>query len=334
MCTGIQVISKQNNTYWGRTQEFDTFLPVCGVLVPRGTAINHMLSPIVAKNAAAGISLHDSNQDLLFMDGMNEHGLVGGSFYYGNDYSDYAPTSAIELMGKQALRGEEFVTWALLNCDSIVDLHRKAIKEVAISNEPNIHGNVIPQHYVFVDRTGASIVLEPSSAGSFDIYPNEIGTFTNQPEFPWHVQNLQNYVSMNNQIYPSRKFGKFESLSSGTGNGLFGLPGDYTPQSRFVRATVLNNLSNQPNDDQALDKVFRVLNTFDIPYGLIVDEKNQVQYTQYTSAYDLENRTVNISTYENRQIQQFYFDPLLVNNHEIIRYEIKRKQMIETMNKL
>ncbi|WP_331836560.1 linear amide C-N hydrolase [Erysipelothrix piscisicarius] len=87
MYRNTRVISKQNNTYWGRTQEYDTFLPVCGVLVPRGTAINHMLSPIVAKNAAAGISLHDSNQDLLFMDGMNEHGLVGGSFYYGNDYS-------------------------------------------------------------------------------------------------------------------------------------------------------------------------------------------------------------------------------------------------------
>lgn len=334
MCTGIQVISKQNNTFWGRTQEFNTLLPVCGIIVPRGTVVNNTLSPVVAKYAASGISIDDPSKGILFMDGMNEHGLTGGSFYFGNDYSDYAPSSAIELMGKQALRGEEFVTWALLNCDSIVDLHRKAIKEVAISNEPNQLGEVLPQHYVFVDRTGASIVIEPSSAGSFDIYPNEIGTFTNQPEFPWHVQNLQNYVSMNPHIHPAKTFGKFQSYSSGKGNGLFGLPGDFTPQSRFVRATVFNTLSKQPNDHEALDKVFRILNTADIPYGLVIGDDESVQYTQYTSAYDLEKQTVNISTYENRQIQQFHFNPLMFDSGRVIRYEIKRTQNIELMNEI
>lgn len=55
----------------------------------------------------------------MLMDGVNEKGLAGGSFYFGNGYNKYAEQAIIEASGKVALRGEEIVTYVLANYSSV-----------------------------------------------------------------------------------------------------------------------------------------------------------------------------------------------------------------------
>ena len=56
----------------------------------------------------------------------------------------------------------------------------------------------------------------------------------------------------------------------GQGGGLIGLPGDYTPPSRFVRATVLRHTVTHAEDaaTRRAQAVAHILNNVDIPVGV------------------------------------------------------------------
>ncbi|EUJ48967.1 choloylglycine hydrolase family protein [Listeria fleischmannii] len=327
MCTGISLFSKQGNPYWGRTQEFDLELEYAGLIMPRGASIQASLMEYEAKHSFVGMSIKGIN---MIVDGVNDAGLAGGSFYFANVHR-YVPQSEIEAVGKLPLAGEEFVTWALANCRNVEEVREKALSQVAISSDGGVLGESMPQHYVFQDLSGKSIVVEPSIPGSFSIYDNSVGTFTNSPKFDWHMTNLENYVGLTKQIFPGRPIGKADVYSSGKGNGLHGIPGDFTPHSRFVRATFLNHFSDPVDSDKAIELVFHVLDSFDIPKGVIVTGDNHsVQYTQYTSAYDLEARALYVHMYDNRQVQMLTLEAIA----EPTQFEIEMKQKITKMKKL
>lgn len=146
MCTGVQVISKENHTFWGRTQEFDTFLPAKAGVVPRGYLIDYFLNePFKAIYAAAGPIVHeilDGKLKIYFLDGMNEKGLTGGSFTFGNDYCKFSSVAEIKSLNKQPIRGEEFLTRTLLTCKDCADLQDR-LKRLILSDEPNLLGGII-----------------------------------------------------------------------------------------------------------------------------------------------------------------------------------------------
>ena len=90
----------------------------------------------------------------------------------------------------------------------------------------------------------------------------------NSPEFPWHLTNLNNYLDLT-PVYPAGKAIRGHNLAPfGMGGGLVGLPGDFTPPSRFIRiATYLQNLPPQETTAKAVKTAFHLLNNFDLPPG-------------------------------------------------------------------
>ena len=99
---------------------------------------------------------------------------------------------------------------------------------------------------------------------------------------------------------------------------MLGLPGDFTPPSRFVRAALFSQaLINIKNSDAARRAAFHVLNLFDIPIGIIAASqedrstrmnstalaKSDYDYTQWTSASDLHNKRYYMRTYDNYVIR-------------------------------
>ncbi|MEI5994730.1 hypothetical protein A5880_002316 [Enterococcus sp. 4G2_DIV0659] len=297
MCTGITVKSKAGKCYWGRTQEFNLLLDYDGAIIPRNYMLSLSLENVQTRFAAMGVSIAEHP---LLIDGINENGLMGGSFYFGN-YNRYIEAEMIRSAGKIPLAGAEFVTYALTNYASVQEIKERANQDTAIAITDNMF--CIPQHYVFQDDTG-SVVVEPSVEGGYEIYDNPVGVFTNSPKFDWHLTNLQNYVGLSDQIAPDVQMEELHVFSNGKGSGLRGIPGDFTPQSRFIRAAYLKHFSESIEDDQAIDQLFHILNSFDIPKGVVkVTNEKDVQYTQYTSAYDNEEKKMYIHLYTNRMIQ-------------------------------
>jgi choloylglycine hydrolase len=148
-------------------------------------------------------------------------------------------------------------------------------------------------HYVVHDATGKSIVLEYPE-GRLNFHDNPLGIMSNSPTFDWHMTNLRNYVNFSLMNVPPVQLGSVNLLPFGQGSGMLGLPGDFTPPSRFVRAAAFSQsvLPSQTGNETVLE-VFHILNAFDIPKGGAreheKDEHGNVlaDYTIWTSANDL-----------------------------------------------
>jgi choloylglycine hydrolase len=102
---------------------------------------------------------------------------------------------------------------------------------------------------------------------------------------------------------PKVDFDNLELTPFGMGAGLHGLPGDFTPPSRFVRATAFSH-SIVPSEtgQEAVDNAYRVLNLFNIPKGVVRANKDSNDYTQITVASNTKTKEYFLSTYDNRQL--------------------------------
>ena len=180
-------------------------------------------------------------------------------------------------------------------------------------------------HFVFTDRTGDSIVVE-FVKGQMQIYENVVNVLTNSPTYDWHLLNVRNYLSLSDMATSSVKVNGANVTALGQGGGLVGLPADYTPPSRFVRATYLRRFAVQPEGRaDATQLMGHLLNNVDIPLGVAqsIEEKQViVDYTQWVVIKDLTNNQWQIANYANRtNYLQMDLNQIFQSN-KIIRWQV------------
>jgi choloylglycine hydrolase len=106
--------------------------------------------------------------------------------------------------------------------------------------------------------------------GQLSLHDDALGVLTNSPPFDWQTINLSNYVNLSSVNVPSIQISSVDIQNFGQGSGMLGIPGDYTPPSRFVRVALFSHWAVPGKT--ALETVnagFHVLNTFDIFEGAI-----------------------------------------------------------------
>ena len=117
---------------------------------------------------------------------------------------------------------------------------------------------------------------------------------------------------------------------------MLGLPGDFTPPSRFVRAVAFSKTALPVPDAKAgVLQAFHILNQFDIPKGAARGhEQGQevADYTLWTSASDLKNRRYFIRTFQNSRIRMVDLNSLNLNAPEIKTISIKGEEEIEDLS--
>lgn len=232
-------------------------------------------------------------------DGLNTAGLSTGALWLpGTQYQ-----KAEWLHPSRNVLCAFFVNWMLAHCATTDDV-RKALETDAV----RVVGGkwlekVGPLHFPVHDARGKSIVVEFLN-GEPVISDNPVAVLTNQPEFPWQLQNLRNYVSLSPWDTDSIELGSLTVTATGHGTGLAGLPGNATPPSRFVRAALLKQYALQAQtaaDAQTL--AFHLLNTVDIPLGTVREKTEptlrnpegvEYDYTQWVVSKDLTNLIFNV----------------------------------------
>ena len=117
----------------------------------------------------------------------------------------------------------------------------------------------------------------------------------------------------------------------GQGSGLRGLPGDFTPPSRFVRAVAFSQ-SALPSDTapQAVLQAFHILNNFDIPYGAVRQTENGqtvAEMTTWTSASDLKNLRWYFRTYDDQSIRSVDLPKALAAPVAVTAREVQPKKV-------
>ncbi len=120
---------------------------------------------------------------------------------------------------------------------------------------------------------------------------------------------------------------------------MLGLPGDFTPPSRFVRAVAFSQsvLPSKTGSDAVLS-AFRVLNAFDIPKGAAREhEKDEhgnilADYTLWTAASDLNARRYHFRTYQNSQIRMVDLTKMNLNAPSVVHFSMKGEEAIVQIN--
>lgn len=335
-CTGIQLTTKDGSVVNGRTVEFGVQIDTSVVLVPRGHSFTGATPAggglkYAAKYAAVGTIAYS---DVKLLDGVNEAGLAAGAFYFPT-FAGYTPVTADNQ--SWGLSPVEFPNWILTQFASVAEV-RKAVESGDVLIAPTVSqgwGAVPPPfHYVVHDKTGASIVIEPVG-GKLVVHENPLGVMTNSPTFDWHMTNLRNYISLSDSSVAEKKLGSVTLQALGQGNGLMGLPGDFSPPSRFVRAAFFSAAAI-PSDDAAkgIEQVFHILNNFDIPVGVARSPDGKAgtsDYTQMTMARDLKNLRYYFKTYTDQTIRMIDMRSLDLNAKDVRRLDTASGQPIVDM---
>ena len=166
-----------------------------------------------------------------------------------------------------------------------------------VGAEDSITGTVAPLHWLVADRTGKSMVIEKTADG-LHLMDNPVGVLSNSPDFQWHLTNLRNYMNLSSTQEQPQTWGSLELTPFGQGGGSFGLPGDYTPPSRFVRTAFLKTHTPIPSGrEEAATTCFHIMESVSIPKGPVITGRNTPDYTQYTAFINLSSREYFFKTY-------------------------------------
>ncbi|KAB7697571.1 choloylglycine hydrolase family protein [Plesiomonas shigelloides] len=333
-CTGLRLTAEDGGSVIGRTMEFGFDVESNAIVVPVGTKITSSLKDksqgiqYTSKYGMVGANVLAMN---VIVDGINDQGLYVGSFYFPG-YAGYAKPD--EKLASQSMAPEDYGAWILANFSSVAEVKANYDKVRLIPNPiKELDGESFPGHFVVHDKTGASVVIEPID-GKLKIYDNPLGVFTNSPTFDWHMTNLRNYINLtSNNVSPVEASGvKLAQL--GQGSGMRGLPGDFTPPSRFVRAFAFSQTAQQlPTASETVPQVFHIMNNFDIPVGSVRDNSGDVthyDYTVWTTASDLKNLRWAFRTYEDQSIRSIDLNKALAAaNGKVQVIKMASKQPID-----
>lgn len=306
----------------GRTMEFGFDLLSQVMVVPKGSTITPTIpgdtkianstkpgKPYVTLYGMIGANALGMHE---IVDGINEHGLYFSALYFPGsaEYADHTKYADEAAPGGKAILGPHNLgNWVLGNCRTVHEVwERLEAEEVVLVKTvvPALEGPP-PLHFIVRDPTGESIVIEPI-AGKLKLHKNPVGVMTNSPPFDWHLLNLVNYRHLQPENVGSVVLGGGHELPLfGQGSGMFGLPGDSTPASRFIRAVAFSQTAVLlPTAHEAVLQVFHIMNCFDIPVGSITETHGSVvhrDYTSWTTVADLTNRQFYFRTYNDQSIR-------------------------------
>lgn len=336
-CTGIQLVAADGTVVYARTLEFAVDIHSDVIMVPRGYArigsTPDGKEGLKWKVKYASIGANGLGMPLIF-DGLNEKGLAIGLFYFPTT-AGYLPYSVGDA-GK-TIAPWEMGSWILDNFASVEEVKANASKIVVAEVVFKDWGFVPPVHFVVHDASGKSIVIE-YVGGKLNVHENPLGVMTNSPTFDWHMTNLRNYVNFSLTNVPPVQVGPIKLVPFGQGSGMLGLPGDFTPPSRFVRAVAFSqSLLPSKTGTDAILQAFHILNNFDLPKGALrEDEKDShgnilADYTVWTSANDLKTKRFYFRTYQNSQIRMVDLTKMNLDAKDITKISMQGDEVVKSV---
>ena len=202
--------------------------------------------PLLRHHAMIGMA-HVAAGYPLYYEATNEHGLSAAGLNFPHSCV-YHPRRA----DKTNLAPFELIPWLLGRCATLSEA-RAALETVNLTAEsfsPQLPAT--PLHWLIADRTGA--IAAESTAEGLRIYENGAHVLTNEPPFPFHRDNLQQYHFLTPEEPAAPAFSR--------GMGTCGLPGGLDSASRFVRAAFTARYA-LPGDSEAetVSRFFRILDT-------------------------------------------------------------------------
>jgi len=301
-CTSIRIKTTDGLVFYARTLEGPSYGSTISV-IPKGTEYIGTLPDGKQEGARwttkYGIVGMNAMNLPMIIDGINEKGLVVGNLMFPG-FAEYQPFDP-KLVSK-TIADWEAVTWILSNFATVEEV-RQGIQDILVCDESQSAVGKLPLHIVVHDQSGSCIVIEYVK-GERHIYDNPLGVMTNSPPFDWHLINLSNHINISATNVKALDIDDVKIAGIGQGSGMLGLPGDYTPPSRFVRMVALVS-SSLPvtGTDAGLNLAMTIINNIDIAKGTVREPRgNETFYdtTNWTVVADLAGKKYYFRTYDNK----------------------------------
>lgn len=323
MCTAATYHTQ--NHYFGRNLDLEYCYNETVTITPRNFLFPfRKAAPLEHHYAMIGMaSVADGYP--LYYDATNEYGLsmAALNFPHSAKYMSFDNE-------KDNITSFELIPWILGNCKSIAEATEKLINVCIVDLAFSSEYPVSPLHWIIADAN-SSIVAEPTESGLV-LYDNPVGILTNEPPFPYHMLHLQHYMHVTkeepvNQLAPELPF-----TAHSRGMGAFGLPGDLSSSSRFVKAafTKLNSLSKD-SESASISQMFHILSSVAQQLGC-VKAGNLYERTVYTSCCNTTKGIYYYNTYENNQITGVKLHSENLDSRQLICYPLVKGQQIRMEN--
>ncbi|RDJ27088.1 linear amide C-N hydrolase [Bosea caraganae] len=310
-CTSLVFKAADGTGIYARTMEWGASdLKSEMVLIPRKTTQSSVLGTdktgISWSNVYGYVGINPAGYPYA-TDGMNETGLTVGALFYPG-FAEYQQPEAAEQ--SKTLSSMDVVNYLLGNFKTVEEV-RQALPKLRVVKNADLEkafGSELPLHHIVTDSTGASIVVEYTK-GVLTIFDNKVGAMTNSPSYDWHLLNLRNYANLKPLGAPANRNINGVSLAPfGAGSGMHGLPGDFTPPSRFLRAVAFVATMEPVKDAAAgVAAASSMLNNFDIPQGLVREgasaEDYHLGFTQWSVIGDTRNKVYYYWTMYDRRMR-------------------------------
>lgn len=316
MCTSITLQTMQKENFFGRNMDFSYPINPQLYIIPANHSWGNTINGKQIKNKFRFMAIGEEKDNILgFFDGVNEKGFAAATLFFAG-YASYCNPN--NLKEKEPIASLDFLHYLLGQCESIDDI-APILSHTALIGLPDpITQNVAPLHWIATDKSGQCVVIEHTKRG-FMLYHNTIGVMTNSPDFAWQMTNLRNYLEVSPYQTTETYWGDIKLTPFGQGGGTIPLPGGHTSPERFVKTSYRKTHIPTPrNQTDAVMSCFHILEGVTIPRGVVITDRDQYDYTKYSSIIGTATSTYYFRTYDNLQIASVNLYNTAVNAKDIV----------------
>ena len=324
MCTAVSFQTKDH--YFGRNLDLEYCYTESIVITPRKFPFTFRHKPPLKHHLAMIGMAYICNNYPLYYDATNEAGLSMAGLNFPA-YADYKPAD----VKKDNIAPFEFIPWILGQCTTVDEVKTLLSRLNLLDESFSLELPVSPLHWMIADRS-SSIVVESVKAG-LNIYDNPVGVLTNSPSFDMQLFHLNNYMHLTNQV-PQNLFASGLDLKKySNGMGALGMPGDWSSQSRFVKAAFVKMNSVCGNSEQeSVSQFFHILGAVEHPRGCVVMEEDLYEITIYSSCCNTDKGIYYYRTYDDSQISAVDMWREDLDGNNLIKYDINTEIQFEWRN--
>ncbi|MCI8834825.1 MAG: choloylglycine hydrolase family protein [Ruminococcus sp.] len=325
MCTSIAMTTQ--DFYFGRTMDLNYELNTNVVITPRNFPFPfRKTKPMNEHFALLGMAAIAEGFPL-YAEAVNEKGLC----IAGLNFPDQAFYPEEESSDKTNISPFELPQWILGQCATVAEAEQLLSNTHLINLPFSRQLPLSPLHWHIADRE-RSLAVESTRDGFF-VHENPAGVLTNNPAFPFQMTNLCQYMNLISGC-PKNCFSDLSGIQPfGQGLGSFGLPGDFSPASRFVRASYLKlNSICMPDEESSVSQFFHLLGSVAVPRGSVITSEENCSITTYSSCINASKGIYYYRTYSNQQLTAIDMRKESLDAKKLKIFPLLRTQQITWMN--
>ena len=307
--------------YFGRNLDLEYSYNETVTVTPRNYPFDfRMCNKMNSHFAMVGMAFVEEGYPLYY-EATNEKGLSMAGLHFPENAVYFPPVH-----GKDNVSPFEFIPWILGQCENL-EQARRLLKNINLVNiDFSEKLPLSPLHWIIADKSGA--VTVESVADGLKIYENPVGTLTNNPTFDFHMKNLANYSNLTADEPDSSFPPSFRSH----GMGAFGMPGDYSSVSRFIKASfVRNNIVCGKNEGENIGQFFRILGSVEVPKGCVRFDGKMTE-TVYSCCCNTDKGIYYYKTSGNSRISAVDMHKENLDGKNLVSYPLNDEQDIFPQN--